>query len=192
LAESQPSKLLVAGSIPVARSILLRPGSAAKGAGIPELRRMPSEASSGSGFVWRRSSEGGSHGHDGDAPGSCTREMQISQSSVRDTFDSGAGGREGVSPSGIARAEEGAFLRAAVSGRRTEAAGAVTVSRGRIRMPGRFRRGSGRTVDKDAHVAQSVEHVLGKDGVGSSILLVGSNMPDTILSRGEPHGQAEV
>ncbi len=28
--------------------------------------------------------------------------------------------------------------------------------------------------DRGAHVAQSVEHVLGKDGVSSSILLVGS------------------
>ncbi len=33
------------------------------------------------------------------------------------------------------------------------------------------------TIDREtgAHVAQPVEHVLGKDGVSSSILLVGSN-----------------
>ena len=33
-----------------------------------------------------------------------------------------------------------------------------------------------------AHVAQSAEHVLGKDGVSSSILLVGSILDDTTLS----------
>ena len=32
-----------------------------------------------------------------------------------------------------------------------------------------------------AHVAQSAEHVLGKDGVSSSILLVGSTLANTIL-----------
>jgi len=44
-----------------------------------------------------------------------------------------------------------------------------------------------------AHVAQSAEHVLGKDGVSSSILLVGSILTHNTLSRRSAiHVQAEV
>src|SRR5512134_99118 len=44
-----------------------------------------------------------------------------------------------------------------------------------------------------AHVAQSAEHVLGKDGVSSSILLVGSTSATTIFPGGaRSHVQAEI
>ncbi len=40
----------------------------------------------------------------------------------------------------------------------------------------------------EAHVAQSVEHVLGKDGVSSSNLLVGSSFAPNALSGGSNSG----
>ena len=104
LAESQPSKLLVAGSIPVARSILLRSKPAAK-----------------------------------------DRELRAAEDALRSSEASGS------------------------------------------RLP--FWSEGGRVFIADAHwrdrhfahVAQLAEHVLGKDGVSSSILLVGSILTDIII-----------
>ena len=108
LAESQPSKLLVAGSIPVARSILLRSNRS------PEFRAI-------------RASE------------------EAVRSSEASGFLPGRGAKEGID---------------------------------RIAY---------------AHVAQSAEHVLGKDGVSSSILLVGSILANTIFPGGaRSHVQAEI
>ena len=43
-----------------------------------------------------------------------------------------------------------------------------------------------------AHVAQLVEHVLGKDGVTSSILVVGFHAHKSLSPKEESDGQSEV
>jgi hypothetical protein len=155
--ESQPSKLLVAGSIPVSRSIL-RSGSPAKDAHRSSggcRRAKAGRAEAGVSYGWPAILRSGSPAKAAHrSSGGCVERRWADGSGTRD-FCVRLCGVEQQSRLGLVRRTGAADLSAEVPG--SEAAGAK------------------------ADVAQLAERVLGKDEVTSSILVIGS-----ILRSGSP------